>query len=209
MGSVKGKIIASFAALLIFIMFSYFFLDIPVALWCKSLDGSISRFFGILTELGISTWYLVGAFVLFLFFKFIRPHPLFAYRSLFVLAAVAVSGIIVNIIKLIFGRYRPEMFFQKGLYGLNFFNFGDGLASFPSGHATTAFALALALSFFFPKYRIPLFCLALAVGVSRVIITAHYLSDVVGGAYVGLMSVFFLREAFPSAARKISGNFRC
>jgi membrane-associated phospholipid phosphatase len=36
------------------------------------------------------------------------------------------------------------------------------------------------------------FCYALIVSISRVIIDTHYVSDVIAGAYIGVMTVFFL-----------------
>ncbi|MCG6535652.1 MAG: phosphatase PAP2 family protein, partial [Syntrophales bacterium LBB04] len=159
---VDARMAASSAAVLLLIVFSYFFLDLPVTLYCKGLNKSIVDFFGIVTEFGISTWYLVGSFALFLFYRFFRRRPIYAHRALFLFSSIAFSGIIANIIKVIIGRYRPEMFFEKGLYGINifnfsFFNFSHGLTSFPSGHTATTFSLAGALSLFFPRARIPLF----------------------------------------------------
>jgi membrane-associated phospholipid phosphatase len=210
---VDAKMAASFAAVLLLIVFSYFFLDIPVTLYCKGLNKSIVDFFGIVTEFGISTWYLVGSFALFLFYRFLRRRPIYAHRALFLFSSIAFSGIIADIIKVIIGRYRPEMFFEKGLYGINFLNFSlsnfsHGLTSFPSGHAATTFSLAWALALFFPRARIPLFCFAGIVGASRVIITSHYFSDALGGAYVGIMSVILLKEIIGSLDRKFSWGFR-
>lgn len=206
---VDAKVAGSFAVVLPLIVLSYFFFDLPVALYCKSLNRSILDFFGIVTEFGISTWYLVGSFALFLFFRFFRRRPVYAHQAFFFFTSIAVSGIMANIIKVIIGRYRPEMFFEQGLYGINFlnfslFNFSHGLTSFPSGHTATTFSLALALSLFFPRTRILLFCFALLVGASRVIITSHYLSDSIAGAYVGVMSVLFLKEIIYSPERKFS-----
>jgi undecaprenyl-diphosphatase len=201
MKGVEGKIAASFAAVLLFVVMSYFFVDIPMALYCKKLDRSITDLFGMITELGISTWYLVGFFALFFIFIFSR-QKIYAHRVLFLFCSIAVSGIVANIIKVIIGRSRPEMLFEKGLYGIHFFNYTHGLTSFPSGHASTTFSLALALSLIFPRYRFLLFCFALTVGASRVIITSHYFSDALGGAYVGMMTVFFLRRGISLLERK-------
>ncbi|MGD0623906.1 MAG: phosphatase PAP2 family protein [Thermodesulfobacteriota bacterium] len=204
MRSAKAKIAVSLGAVLGFVVVSYFFLDVPIALLCKRLDRGVTDFFGIITEFGISTWYLIGSFGLFLIFSFVHRQKMYASRALFLFASIAVSGIIANIIKVILGRYRPEMFFEKGLYGLNFFNFSHGFTSFPSGHTATTFSLAWTLSLFFPRARILLICFAFLVGASRVIITSHYLSDAVGGAYVGVMSVLFLKEFICSPEQKFS-----
>ncbi|HEX6701699.1 MAG TPA: phosphatase PAP2 family protein [Gaiellaceae bacterium] len=59
-------------------------------------------------------------------------------------------------------------------------------SSFPAGHAATACAGAVLLSYVAPRVS-PLFvALALAIGFSRVYVGVHYPSDVLGGAAIGL-----------------------
>jgi membrane-associated phospholipid phosphatase len=96
------------------------------------------------------------------------------------------------LIKPLVGRLRPKLLFEANLYGFDPFRIGYEYNSFPSGHATTVFALAAALSFFSPRWRLPLFSFAAVVGLSRIIVGAHYFSDVMAGAYVGVMTVFAL-----------------
>jgi undecaprenyl-diphosphatase len=57
--------------------------------------------------------------------------------------------------------------------------------SFPSGHSTTAFAVALSVGSFYPEIMPVLLVLALNVAVSRVIVGMHFLSDVVVGSGIG------------------------
>jgi undecaprenyl-diphosphatase len=57
--------------------------------------------------------------------------------------------------------------------------------SFPSGHATTAFAAAAAADTFYPRLRVVLYGLAGLVGFSRVYLGVHYPSDVAAGAVFG------------------------
>jgi len=57
--------------------------------------------------------------------------------------------------------------------------------SFPSGHATLAMAMAVVLSYHFPKTRSPIFILAVLIGFSRVYFGVHYLSDVLAGFFLG------------------------
>jgi membrane-associated phospholipid phosphatase len=188
--------------MIVFIIFSFFCIDIPVARFCFGLDKSVKDFFEFITAFGISTWYLVGSFSLFLFFKFYYRRPIYAQRAFFFFASVAVSGIIAVALKGVIGRYRPKVLLEEGLYGFTFLATIYEKNSFPSGHATTAFSLALALSLFFPAYRIPLFCFALIVAASRVVITSHYLSDMVGGALVAFLTVFFLRKGMKALERR-------
>jgi len=184
----------SMVVLFFLVLLCYLFIDIPLALYCQNLDAGVVNFFGTVTALGISTWYLVGSLALFVFFRFGFRKQAYAREALFFFAAIAVSGIISNIIRFVAGRYRPEMLFAKGLYGFQFFEIDSFAVSFPSGHTTTAFAIAVSLSLFKKKYW-PLFIFfALMIGASRLVITAHYLSDVIVGAHIGVMTVLFLKK---------------
>lgn len=60
--------------------------------------------------------------------------------------------------------------------------------SMPSGHAVTIFSAATSLSFLFRRYAIPFFLAAILMGISRVYVGAHYLSDVWVGALIGMLS---------------------
>jgi membrane-associated phospholipid phosphatase len=191
-GATNARIAASLAAVMIFSVISYYRIDIPVAMYCKGLDIRILDTFEWISTLGESTWYLVSAFGLFLYFKWIHRREVFANRALFVFASVAASGAVTLFIKMIFGRFRPTMFFQEGLYGFNFFHPSEDMNSFPSGHAATALSLALALSLLFPRYRFPLFFFGLLVAISRTVTTAHFLSDSVAGAWIGIVTVCLL-----------------
>jgi membrane-associated phospholipid phosphatase len=59
--------------------------------------------------------------------------------------------------------------------------------SFPSGHATTAFAAAAAVGLFYPRLRLPLFAVAALVGLSRIYLGVHYTLDVIAGAALGIV----------------------
>jgi undecaprenyl-diphosphatase len=58
--------------------------------------------------------------------------------------------------------------------------------SFPSGHAMTAFSIALVLSYFYPALQGVLFFLALSIALSRIVLGMHFLSDVLAGIVLGV-----------------------
>lgn len=101
------------------------------------------------------------------------------------LASVALSGILVQVCKHLFGRPRPRLALPSDEYFGP--TFQSDLLSFPSGHATTSFAVAAALSAFYPRLAWLFYLLAAIVCVGRVVGNSHYLSDVLAGAALGLV----------------------
>lgn len=175
---------------------SYLLWDITLARYCRELDPLIRNIADIITIFGVATWYIVGSFVLFLFFRFIYKNRLNASRFLFIFLSLGVTGILITLLKWIAGRHRPINFFQHGYYGFDFFGVGYELTSFPSGHAQTVFTLATALCILFPRWGVPLFVSAAVISSSRIILASHYLSDVIAGATVGILCTMAIRYYF-------------
>lgn len=123
-----------------------------------------------------------------------------AGRATYLFAVLLGSGIASQVLKRI-GRARPKLLDEGGPFQFNPLIIKSSWASFPSGHTITAFAFAMALSYFLPKWRLPLLAVACLIGVSRVIVGAHYPSDVLAGACIGVASAVLLRRLF--AARSI------
>ncbi|MGK3946815.1 phosphatase PAP2 family protein, partial [Streptomyces caeruleatus] len=67
------------------------------------------------------------------------------------------------------------------------FTWNEAYASFPSGHAITAFALAFGLASLAPKWRIAIWAYALIIAMTRLVLLAHHPSDVLAGALVGIL----------------------
>jgi len=179
------------------IVISYFFIDLPVARCFHALSQETRNVFEWITKAGVSTVYLIVSFGLFIFFRWIRQKRLYADCALLFFSNVALSGIVTNIVKFLVGRLRPKMFFEKGLYGFDPFRVGYEFNSFPSGHATTVFAIAVTCSIFWPKYRILFFIFATIVALSRLVLNAHYLSDVLAGAYIGIATAIVMKRYIP------------
>ena len=69
-----GSITVFFAVTLLLIFLSYYFVDIPVAIFCRQIDQNILQVFDWITEFGISTWYLVASLFLFVIFRDAERH---------------------------------------------------------------------------------------------------------------------------------------
>lgn len=185
----KKTFFLSITTLLITIL-SYFYVDQYVAQWCRiHLTQNEKETFLFITKFGESTFYLIGFAMAALLFHYYWKHPVWRNRFLFLFTAVAVSGILAIIIKVIAGRYRPSELFELGMYGFDFFRLDRALTSFPSGHTATAFSLAMAITYVWPKFSALAWTAAIAIGISRIAIGAHYPSDVLGGALTGILSV--------------------
>lgn len=118
-----------------------------------------------------------------------------AVRLGFVFTAIAVPGLFVTIVKRLIGRARPRV---AGLDTMAFVPFGWKVdyASLPSGHATTAFAALFAIGAIFPQARALMWIYAVLIAFSRIVLTAHYPSDVVAGALAGATGAWLVQQWF-------------
>ncbi|TWB31902.1 phosphatase PAP2 family protein [Nitrospirillum bahiense] len=114
----------------------------------------------------------------------------------FVFLAVALSGLAVDAVKAVVGRPRPVVFLTEGAIWPQPFHMGFRYYSFPSGHADTLVALALSVGILWPRGRLGLLALALALATTRLWVGAHYPSDVLGGAATAVLTTRLLRDSF-------------
>jgi membrane-associated phospholipid phosphatase len=87
--------------------------------------------------------------------------------------AVIVNGAYTGLLKYTVKRDRPD---------------GSDSLSFPSGHTSTAFALAGVTTHHYGwKVGVPMYALATGIGLSRIEQDRHHLSDVIAGATIGFL----------------------
>jgi lipid A 4'-phosphatase len=110
-----------------------------------------------------------------------------AHIPAFLFAAVAVSGVVADIVKVIVGRARPKLLFLDGTYDFTWFGWHADHWSFPSGHAATAAALMTALWCLWPRPLWLYIAAAALVAIARIVTGQHYLSDVIAGAVIGVL----------------------
>lgn len=111
----------------------------------------------------------------------------------YVASSTAISFGITYLLKKLVGRPRP---FVRNLKITPVYIPGE--SSFPSGHTSTSFSTAMALSQAYPKWYViaPAFLWAGGTAYSRMYLGVHYPSDVTGGAIVGSGTAILLKGPF-------------
>jgi undecaprenyl-diphosphatase len=175
--------------------------------WPAAVAGPAETF----TDLGLGGWYIIPAVLCLVAVNLVDWRAL-SNRSLllafnwtgfaaYALASMGLSGLAVNVLKYGIGRARPLHFADLGAFSLHPFAFDASFASMPSGHATTMGAVFAIVLFCFPRWRYPALFYALAICATRVLVGAHYPSDVVAGfgfgfACAALLAMLFARLGF-------------
>jgi membrane-associated phospholipid phosphatase len=203
------------AVLLSALALSAVMLDPYVSVWHAHLPSRLVDIFRTVTRFGKSDWILISTGLFFLVMLALdvsalkaRLRARRAARTIaagYVFAAVAVAGIIANLTKSIIGRARPKLFDETGTMSFDFFSGDSNWASFPSGHATTAMALGVALALLFPRLRWVFLCLCFWIAVSRLFVGAHYPSDVIAGGMLGGITALLMARSL--ARRRLLFGF--
>lgn len=166
------------------------FFDQPLARFFHAHTLGAKPFFQALTDsadslheklltthlLGLPVLYLAPA-VAYLIGRWVLKKPgatLFLILLLTHLASIIAS----NVLKGTVHRLRPEVLLGAGYQGLGLWAAGPHNDSFPSSHVASYFSLFLPLIFAFPRWRLPLLVLPALIGIGRLVLGAHYVSDV-------------------------------
>lgn len=155
-----------------------------------------------ITELGLGeTWMVPSGFATIVMLA-IAWSPRFAHARErwiawsivpgYLFAIVAITGLVADLLKIMIGRPRPVLLFRNGESAWAGLSLRADHWSLPSGHATTAAAVATALVYLWPRHVLAYLLVALLVCASRVALAEHYLSDTVAGAWLGITLTAYL-----------------
>ena len=183
-------------ALLFFVAGLLFFrIDRAAAYWCREqLNRRPFRL-----ALKITDWAKGLPWIIAALFAWLVVQATIAFRgeapvlrqisdyALALLASFVVASVILHTVKIFLGRRRPRDDFQHGLYGFRYFTWQLQYDSFPSGHAMTIFCVAVVGCAISPGWAPLWLLLATGLALTRAMLTAHFFSDVLVGASIGLL----------------------
>jgi len=178
---------------LLTIILCILYVDKPLAEFLNSMNLRTNfSFLNWFTKLGLGIVYFVLLFIAALFFRYVRKNRLWEERMWFLWLSVIVPSTICVFLKVMLGRARPSLWFESKYYGFFGLQYHAPYWSFPSGHTTTIMGLALGLCVIFPRYCYTFLITGFLVAASRVLLTHHYLSDVLTASYITFLEVGLL-----------------
>jgi len=178
------KIWMAVAAVALVTLVAAFFLDHAVAAWIgvhSSLE--LKRVMQIVSRVGDWPGHVIVGLI-GIGIAFVAKSKTWMRIFLAMLIALAIAGVTGRAVKFATGRARPSV---KTEVHWNGPRFSSKYHAFPSGHvaASTAFFATL----FLARKRIgtPLLLIPILIALSRMIVGAHYLSDVTFAAVLGVL----------------------
>ena len=188
----------------------FFFIDYPLLSYLKEFSSNKEN----LSNKELFLWLLYfnflahfsflgsGGFALFILISFLsyswtrycKDKKKWIKKLKLIFYSLLIGGILVRILKITIGRYRPLYFLETEVAGFDSFRLEYEFSSFPSGHTQTAFTLMFYLACFYPKYKVGFYFLAILAGLSRIFLFQHYPSDVLIGAYIGFVCFFWTNK---------------
>ena len=130
----------------------------------------------------------VGSFSLFRYRASHRGIDAVAVMYKMLAVTAPVSYIVKSFLKYAFGRVNTrEWLHAPQEYGFHWFSGAQRHSGFPSGHMLVVAALVAVVWRFHPRYRPACLGLLVVLALAMIATNYHFVSDVIAGAYVGLV----------------------
>lgn len=142
--------------------------------------GNLGKVVVILLAVGLWAWHL--------------ERPRFVSYFLLVSAVILAQVLVSGVLKVLLRERRPLFVFGGRVRILSERKYGY---SMPSGHTQVAFAIATLLSARSPRYAVLYYLAASLIGLYRIYVGAHFPSDVLAGAILGIGLTDLLLRLLP------------
>lgn len=206
-GSPERRAAVLFSPLLVLAAIGYVTFDRPITRLVGDMNPALHEMFVRISDLAYGgRWYVMAVLICGgLWWRATREGTAqdmamrlkgWSMVPLFAITAVTASGAVGLVMKIVLGRARPVEYLLHDIYGFQWFRMNAHFWSFPSGHASLTVSLMTALYFLAPRSLPVCIVVSLAVMAARVVVHAHYVSDVLAGAYVAVVVTTWLRGVF-------------
>ena len=113
------------------------------------------------------------------------------------IASLIARYVVKELILLYISRARPFVEYSN-IYPLINSRSSQNYESFPSGHALFFFAFATVVYSYHKKWGVFFFVVVTLMGIARIAVGVHYLTDIIAGAFLGILTtvgvLFFSRK---------------
>jgi membrane-associated phospholipid phosphatase len=187
----KKNLVVSIAVASVAVI-SLFAVDVQIWVFLRNqISPDVISFLKLLSKRGLYFFYAIFAGLIgYSFFK--KNSRLKTICLDYLKTQLIFSFGVVRCMKILFGRARPD-------YGteFTFFSLDAHYNSFPSGHSADAFVSGVFLFYLLKNskhkaYRFLPLGYALVMAVLRIVVSAHYPSDVIAGMAIGILGAYFV-----------------
>jgi undecaprenyl-diphosphatase len=139
---------------------------------------------GIIFFAEYTAYIFIATFLLFLYSSYFNfKHQVRVFLVSMLSAVIARIGI-TELIRFLYHRPRPFVALMTNSL------FSEISYSFPSGHSTFFFAIAMSVYLYNKKWGVGFFAISIFMNISRIIAGVHYPSDILGGAVIGIGTAY-------------------
>jgi membrane-associated phospholipid phosphatase len=183
----------SFLLVLLLLIVSYYFLDARIALCVKKAWASSAklRIFSVTIPDILFPLVCIVTGIAWASYFYLAHKGIYNIRTRFFLlvaSTVPVAFLLKSVLKFVVGRINTRFWLLHPRHeDFHWFHGRGNYSSFPSGHMAVFTVLTAALWLFCPRYRTAYLGFLFALALALLLTNYHFLSDIIAGAYLGVL----------------------